>query len=200
MTLSRVDSADESATWDIGEILFDEETISARVRDLARSVERDYRGQDLCVVGVLSGAVPFLSDLVRDLSLPLSIDFVAISRYQPTLAQERVRVRLVKGLQEDISGRHVLVLDDTVDTGLSLNFVLSQLKRENPATLKAGTLLARPELRLVDLPLDYVGFEVDEEFLVGYGLDYQGLYRDLRDISTLTPHADPVSVPLATSA
>lgn len=172
-------------SWETGEVLFGPDVIAKRVGELAREIDREYRKKPLTVIGVLSGAFPFMCDLVRELKTPLSMDFIAISRCRADFNLREVEI--VHDIQEEIEGRHVLLIDDIVDTGLSLHFVISELKRRGPASLAAASLLARPELCLVNIPLHYVGFNVLEEFLVGYGLDYRGRYRDLPYIAVLQP-------------
>ncbi len=167
----------------VQDILLDEATILKRVGELARQISADYEGRELVVVGVLTGAFMFASDLVRRLSLPVSIDFIAISRYDPR--PETGEVRIIKDLSDDIQGKEVLLIEDIVDTGLSLNYLLGILRARRPASIAICSLLDRSDLRLADIPLNYVGFNVTHEFLIGYGLDYREHYRNLPFLATM---------------
>ena len=166
-----------------GEVVYDEKTIRTRVAQLGLKISTDYAGKELLVVGILKGALVFTCDLVRELQIPLHLDFIAISRY--AVQRRTGKVRIVKDLQEDIAGRHVLLVEDIVDTGLTANYLCGLLSARRPASLRLCTLLDRPELRLAELPLNYVGFQVSREFLIGYGLDYQDRYRDLPFIASM---------------
>ncbi len=171
------------ADCEVGEVVYDEKTIRTRVAQLGLKISTDYAGRELLVIGILKGALVFTSDLVRELQIPLHLDFMAISRYA---AQGPTRkVRIVRDLQEDIAGRHVLLVEDIVDTGLTANYLCGLLSARKPASLSLCTLLDRPELRLAELPLNYVGFQVSREFLIGYGLDYRDRYRDLPFIASM---------------
>lgn len=167
----------------IREIVFDAAAISRRVQQLARQIEADYSGRSLLLVGILKGAALFLSDLVRHLSFPVEIDFLSISRY--SLDSGGGEVRIVRDLEHDIQGKEVLLVEDIVDTGLTLHYLIQSLLRRRPASLAVCTLLERPELRLAEIPIRYAGFRVSRDFLVGYGLDYRDRYRDLPYIATL---------------
>ena len=164
-------------------VILDEKTIQRRVRQLGSQVSRDYRGQELTVVCILTGAFVFTCDLMRSLRLPVLSEFISISRYsrRPTTGA----VKILKDLQLDISGRHVLLVEDIVDTGLTLNYLVRNLSVRNPASLNICALLDRPELRLADIPIRYTGFNVTSQFLIGYGLDFQGKYRNLPFIATM---------------
>ncbi len=164
-------------------VVFDEGTIRERVRQLGAEISRDYRGRELTVVGILKGAAPFVSDLIRRITVPVRLDFVSIASYEP---QPRPGVvRILKDLAEDVSGSDLLVVEDIVDTGLTLNYLLNLLRSRTPASLQVCTFLDRPELRLVEIPTRYVGFQVSDEFLVGYGLDHREEFRNLPFIATL---------------
>ena len=163
--------------------LFDAGSIQRRVRELADEIERDYQGRDLLLVGILKGACLFTCDLLRALSLPVEIDFIAISRYSPRLPSGEVKI--IKDLQEDVTGKHLLLVEDIVDTGLTLHYLDHVLSSRKPASLSICTLLDRPDLRLVEIPIKYVGFLVSHEFLIGYGLDYRDHYRNLPYIATM---------------
>ena len=165
------------------EVVYDEKTIRARVAQLGLDISADYAGRELLVVGILKGALVFTCDLVRELQIPLHLDFIAISRYSAVRRTEKVRI--VKDLQEDIAGRHVLLVEDIVDTGLTANYLYGLLSERKPASLRLCTLLDRPDLRLAELPLNYVGFQLSREFLIGYGLDYRDRYRDLPFIASM---------------
>lgn len=167
----------------IKEIVLDEETIQRRVQELGQQISRDHQGEELLVVAVLKGAFVFACDLIRHLSLPVELDLVAISPYKPSSSGGEVRI--IKDLEEDITGRHILLVEDIVDTGLTLNYLVRLLQNRCPATLEVCSLLDRPDLRLVDIPIRYVGFHVSHEFLIGYGLDYRNLYRDLPFLATM---------------
>lgn len=158
------------------EVVFDSATLQRRVEELAGRISRDYAGADLTVIGLLNGAVPFVCDLVRAIDLTVRLDFLAVSRFDGSPGGE---ARFLKDLDDDICGRHVLLADNVIDTGLNMHFVCSQLAERDPASLQVAVLLARPELRLARIPVRYTGFEVSEEFLIGYGLDYRGCYRNL---------------------
>ncbi len=167
----------------VRDIVIGPRRLEACIEALAQQISRDYRGREVCAVGILNGALPFLCDLVRRLTIPVSIDFLAVSRYRSGRAA--AGVRLTQGLQDDIRGRHVLLVDCLLDTGLSLDFVVRQLHGCSPASLFICTLLSRPELRLAELPVRYLGFEVGEEFLIGYGLDFQGYFRELPYLASM---------------
>lgn len=167
----------------VDEIVYDEATILKRVVELARRIERDYRGRDLMVVGILKGAFVFTCDLIRNLATPVSLDFISVSRYHPR--RDQGRVRLLKDLQEEITGRHVLLVEDIIDTGLTVHSLLGLLTRRNPASIEICTLLDRRDLRLVEVPIRYVGFQASGAFLIGYGLDYQDRYRNLPFIASM---------------
>lgn len=172
---------------DIVEVLFSEADVKARIQELGRAISQDYEGWTPYLVGVLRGVVPFMADLVRAITIPLTLDFIAISRYGPSTRTRGV-VRLVKDLDETIAGRHVLFVEDVVDTGLTLNYILSILRRRYPATLQVCTLFDRSIRRLVeDLPIAYKGFDLPDRFVVGYGLDYRQRYRNLPYVGILDP-------------
>jgi len=164
-------------------IVFSEETIALRVRQLSVEITRDYLGEDLVVVGILKGAQIFASDLIRHLSFSASLDFISISRYGQAPGIKEVKI--TKDLESCIEGRHVLLVEDIVETGLTLNYLIDVLKSRDPKSVAVCSLLDRPPLRLADIPLKYLGFEVNQEFLVGYGLDYRDQYRDLPYIAAV---------------
>ncbi|HSR51994.1 MAG TPA: hypoxanthine phosphoribosyltransferase [Acidobacteriota bacterium] len=158
------------------EVVFSRRRLQSRIQAMADDITGHYDGRELTVIGLLNGAVPFVCDLARAIDLTVRLDFLAISRFDGSPGGE---ARFLKDLDDDIEGRHVLLADNIVDTGLNLHFVCTQLLERQPASLQVAVLLARPELRLARLPVRYTGFEVSEEFLVGYGLDYRGFYRNL---------------------
>lgn len=168
----------------IQRVLFSQNQIQKRVRELGRQISRDYKGKSPLLIGVLKGVICFMADLMRHISLPTSVDFLAISYYG---GSDSGSVRITKDLDRDIAGQDVLMIEDIVDTGMTLNYILHYLSGRNPASLRVCALLDKRVRRLVNLSLDYVGFEVPDEFVVGYGLDYQGEYRNLPFIGVLTP-------------
>jgi hypoxanthine phosphoribosyltransferase len=172
----------------MGPVLVASEDIQAKVRELGERITQDYRGEKLLLVGILRGAVVFLSDLMRHLELPCEIDFMDISSYG-TGTQTSGVVRILKDLEEDITGRHVLIIEDIIDTGLTLSYLRRMLLQRGPASLEICALLSKPSRRQVDLSVKYLGFEVPDEFVIGYGIDYAGAYRNLPDIHALKPEA-----------
>ena len=176
-------AAAETSSSVVREVVYDETTILNRVGELGRQIESDYRGRDLMVVGILKGAFVFTCDLIRSISSPVGLDFISVSRYHP--GRDQGRVRLLKDLQEEIAGIHLLLVEDIVDTGLTAHFLLTLLSRREPASITFCTLLDRRDLRLVEIPIGYVGFRASEQFLIGYGLDYQDRYRNLPYIASM---------------
>ncbi len=169
---------------DVGEILFSADQIEARVRELGAAISHDYAGRNLILAGILRGAAFFLIDLARAISIPVVVDFIAISSYGPSSKASGV-VRIVKDLEEEIAGKDLLVVEDIVDTGLTLGYLLRILRERGPASLNVCTLLDRTVRRIVDPPIAYRGFEVPDTFVVGYGLDAHQRYRNLPFIATL---------------
>ncbi|MFQ3609913.1 MAG: hypoxanthine phosphoribosyltransferase [Fimbriimonadales bacterium] len=171
------------------EVLLTSAQIRERVAELARQIMRDYsETEPPLLVGVLKGSLVFVADLMRQITLPVSFDFVATSSYG-TETQTSGQVRLLKDLDTPVVGRHVLVVEDIFDTGLTLNYLVSQLRDRQPASLRLCTLLSKPECHRVQLPIDYLGFEIPNRFVVGYGLDYQERYRNLPFIAVLKGQA-----------
>ena|SRR5829696_2761342 len=168
----------------MGPVLVPSDNIQEKVRELGERITQDYRGEKLLLVGILRGAVVFLSDLMRHLQLPCEIDFMDISSYG-TGTQSSGVVRILKDLEEDITGRHVLIVEDIVDTGLTLSYLRRTLLQRRPDSLEICALLTKPSRRQVDLSVKYLGFEVPDEFVIGYGIDYAGAYRNLPDIRVL---------------
>jgi len=172
---------------DLVEVLFTEKQIHDRLDELARDIERDYEGKDLIVVGVLRGAVMVMADLSRALDRHVEMDWMAVSSYGSGTKSSGV-VRILKDLDSDISGRHVLIVDEIIDTGLTLSWLTSNLGSRGPASVEICTLLRKPEALQMPVEVKYVGWDIPNEFVVGYGLDYRERYRNLRDVGTLAPH------------
>ena len=173
---------------DVEQVLLTEEQIRVRVAELGAQISQDYAGKDLMLVCILKGANIFLADLCRQITLPLSYDFVAVSSYGADTKSSGV-VRILKDLDESVESKHVLVVEDIVDTGLTLrlSYLLENLRSRRAASVKICTLLDKPSRRRVEVPVDYCGFTVEDRFVVGYGLDYAGLYRNLPYIGVLKP-------------
>ena len=172
---------------DIGEVLLTEEAIAAKTAELGRRISEDYAGRPLTLVSVLKGSLPFMADLMRQITLPLRIDLMEVSSYGGTATESSGLVRIIKDLSASISGEDVLLVEDIIDTGLTLNYLIRYLKGKNPASLRICTLLDKPARRLVEIPVDYRGFEIPDQFVVGYGLDYSERYRNLRFVGVLRP-------------
>jgi len=183
------------ASWDedplLGPPLIEEAALQTRIRALGAEIARDYAGKQLLLVGILRGSVMFMADLLRAIEMPVSVDFLAVSSYVGR--DSSGVVRLLKDLDHPIDGLDVLLVEDIIDTGLTLSYVLRVLRTRDPASLAVCTLLNKPRSRLIDQPLKYVGFEIPEEFVVGYGLDYNQRYRNLPFIGTLNPSGVPAS-------
>jgi len=171
---------------DVERILITSEEIGARVRELGQQITNDYAGQDILMIGVLRGAVIFMSDLARAIKRPINIDFMAISSYGTSTSSSGV-VRILKDLDEAVEGRHILIIEDIIDSGLTLNYLVENLKSRKPASVRICTLLSKPDRRKVDVQVDYNGFIIPDYFVVGYGLDYAGKYRNLPFIGILKP-------------
>jgi hypoxanthine phosphoribosyltransferase len=180
-----VDEKDLGA--DLAEVLISEEELQARIQELAARVDADYAGQELLLVGVLKGAVMVMADLARALHLPVAMDWMAVSSYGSGTKSSGV-VRILKDLDADIMGRHVLIVEDIVDSGLTLSWLVSNLLSRGPASLEICALLRKPEAVRTDLDVKYVGFDIPNEFVIGYGLDYAEQYRNLPFVGTLAPH------------
>jgi hypoxanthine phosphoribosyltransferase len=168
----------------LGEVLVTSEDLQRRVAELGRQINADYAGRPLLLVGVLKGAVFFLSDLMRYIEVPVEVDFMAVASYGSATDSSGV-VRILKDLDAPIEGRDVLIVEDIVDSGLTLQYLLRNLGSRNPASLEVCALLTKPERRKVDLPTRYVGFEIPNRFVVGYGLDYAERYRNLPFVAVL---------------
>jgi hypoxanthine phosphoribosyltransferase len=168
----------------LGEVLVTAEDLKRRVLELGEEISRDYAGRALLLVGVLKGAVFFLSDLMRFIDIPVEVDFMAVASYGSATDSSGV-VRILKDLDASIEGRDVLIVEDIVDSGLTLQYLLRNLGSRNPRTLEVCALLTKPERRKVDLPTRYVGFEIPDRFVVGYGLDYAERHRNLPYVAVL---------------
>jgi hypoxanthine phosphoribosyltransferase len=171
---------------DLTEILISEEQIQTRIAELARAIEADYTGTDVLLVGVLKGAVMVMADLARELKIPVTMDWMAVSSYGSGTESSGV-VRILKDLDTDLSGRTVLIVEDIIDSGLTLSWLLANLNSRGPASVEICTLLRKPEAARVDINVKYVGFEIPNQFVVGYGLDYDEKYRNLRGVGILSP-------------
>ncbi|MEO6822770.1 MAG: hypoxanthine phosphoribosyltransferase [Candidatus Nanopelagicales bacterium] len=172
---------------DLQKVLIDEETIAAKVREMAAAISRDYADRPLLLVGVLKGAVMIMADLARELSIPVEMDWMAVSSYGSGTKSSGV-VRILKDLDRDITGQHVLVVEDILDSGLTLSWLLRNLRSRGPASVEVCTFLRKPDAVKVEVPTRYLGFDIPNEFVVGYGLDYAQKYRNLRVVGTLAPH------------
>ncbi len=172
---------------DVAEILISEGELQARVAELGRAISTDYQGKDLLAVCILRGAVVFLSDLIRHITVPHEIDFMAVSSYGGGRTESSGVVRILMDLRTHIGGRDVLIVEDIVDTGLTLAYIIENLNTRRPASLRTCTLLNKQARRQVDVPLDYVGFDIPDKFVVGYGLDYDERYRNLPFVGVLKP-------------
>ena len=192
-------SGDPAYPGDIASVLVTEEQIRRRIAELAEAVATDFQaapgggsiagsagGRDLLLVGVLKGAVMFMTDLARALPIPVQLEFMAVASYGSATSSSGV-VRILKDLDRDVAGRHVLIVEDILDSGLTLSWLLKNLASRRPASLEVCTLLRKPDAVKVDVPVRYVGFDIPNEFVVGYGLDYAERYRDLPYIGTLDP-------------
>jgi hypoxanthine phosphoribosyltransferase len=168
----------------VGEILVQRDELAHRVRELGDQISSDYRGRDLFLVGVLKGAVFFLSDLMRHLEVPCEVDFMAVASYGSSTDSSGV-VRILKDLDATIEGREVLIVEDIVDSGLTLSYLLRTLQARNPGSLEVCALLTKPERRKVELPIKYVGFEIPNRFAIGYGLDHGERFRNLPYVAVL---------------
>ena len=168
----------------VSEVLIEEDSLQQRIRELGREVSADYRGKELLLVGVLKGAVFFMADLMRSITVPCEIDFMAISSYGASTDSSGV-VRILKDLDINIEGRDVLVVEDIIDSGLTLSYLIRNLESREPASLEVCALMTKPERREIDVPVRYVGFEIPNRFVIGYGLDYAERYRNLPYIGVL---------------
>jgi hypoxanthine phosphoribosyltransferase len=174
----------------VGEVLIDEPTLQARIAELGDEITNDYAGKDLLLVGVLKGAVFFMADLMRSLTVPCEVDFMAISSYGAETDSSGV-VRILKDLDIPLQGRDVLVVEDIIDSGLTLSYLMRNLRARDPASLEVCALLTKPARREIEVPVKYVGFEIPNRFVIGYGLDYAERYRNLRYVGVLDEGITP---------
>lgn len=173
---------------DLLDVLISPERLQARIRELAATIDADYADRELLLVGVLKGAVMVMADLARAMHLPVQMDWMAISSYGSSTTSSGI-VRILKDLDTDISGKHVLVVEDIVDSGLTLSYLVHNLRAREPASVSVCVLLRKRAAAQMPVEVGYTGFEIDDEFVIGYGLDYAGRYRNLPFIGTLAPHA-----------
>jgi len=169
---------------DVAEVLISQEQLKARIHDLGQQISHDYEGEDLLLVCVLKGAVTFLADLMREITIPHAVDFMAISSYGASTESSGV-VRILKDLDTNIAGRNVLIVEDIIDTGRTLTYITENLYTRHPKSVRICTLLSKPARRELQPPLDYVGFEIPNKFVIGYGLDFAEIYRSLPYIGVL---------------
>jgi hypoxanthine phosphoribosyltransferase len=174
----------------VGEILIDEETLGARIAELGVEVSADYEGRDLLLIGVLKGAVFFMADLMRHLTVQCEVDFMAISSYGDSTDSSGI-VRILKDLDINIEGRDVLVVEDIIDSGLTLSYLMRNLESREPASLEVCALMTKPARREIDVPVRYIGFEIPNRFVVGYGLDFGERYRNLPYVAVLSAELIP---------
>jgi hypoxanthine phosphoribosyltransferase len=170
---------------DVAEVLISQEQLDARIAELGRQISQDYKDRNPLLIAVLKGSVVFLADLFRKISIPHAIDFMATSSYVGT--ESSGIVRILKDLDVSIEGRHVLIIEDIIDTGYTLDYLLRILRARQPASLRICTLLNKQSRRQVEIPIDYVGFDIPDKFVVGYGLDYKEVYRNLPYVGVLRP-------------
>ena len=171
---------------DIKEVLISEEQLAAKVAELGARISKDYEGKKLIILGVLKGSVVFMTDLLRQITIPVEMDFMAVSSYGSGTKTSGV-VKILKDLDRLIQGYHVLIVEDILDSGMTLSYLTELLRDRNPASIRIATLLDKPDRRKVDIKPDYVGFTIPDEFVVGYGLDYAELYRNLPYVGILSP-------------
>jgi hypoxanthine phosphoribosyltransferase len=174
----------------VTEILIDRDALQQRIRELGEEISSDYAGRDLLLIGVLKGAVFFMADLMRKLTIPCEIDFMAISSYGDSTDSSGV-VRILKDLDINIEGRDVLIVEDIVDSGLTLSYLMRNLEAREPASLEICALLTKPDRREAEVPVRYIGFEIPNRFVIGYGLDYAERYRNLPYVGILDPRLIP---------
>ena len=172
---------------DVAEVLISEEQIAAKVAELGARISVEYEGRELTLVSVLKGSLPFMADLMRRITIPVRIDLMEVSSYGGSATESSGLVRILKDLSAPIEGRDVLIVEDIIDTGLTLNYLMRYLKGKNPRSIKVCALLDKPARRLVEIQIDYVGFEIPDAFVVGYGLDFGEVYRNLRFVGVLRP-------------
>jgi hypoxanthine phosphoribosyltransferase len=188
-----------SAGAEVGEILISAAQIQQRIGELGAEISRDYTGLEPRLIGILKGVAPFMADLIRAITIPLTTDYMSIQKYHPE-SEDAAAVRLLKDLDLSIAGEHVLLVEDIIDSGLTMEYILAQLRSRGPASLRVCTLFNKGANRVVDLPLDYIGFDLPEAFVVGYGLDYGQKYRNLPHLAVLRVHTDSDQIQTASSS
>lgn len=171
---------------DVSEVLISHQQIRERTEELGRQITEDYDGKDPLLICILKGGLMFLADLMREVDLPLEIDFIAVSSYGDSTESSGV-VRILMDLERNIQGRHVLIVEDIIDTGRTLSYIIENLRTRGPASIKVCTLLDKPARRELEIPIDYVGFTIPDRFVIGYGLDYGEIYRNLPFVGILKP-------------
>jgi hypoxanthine phosphoribosyltransferase len=171
---------------DVDEVMITDDQIREKTAELGRKLTEDYRGKNPLLICVLKGGLMFLADLMREIEIPVEIDFMAVSSYGDATESSGV-VRILMDLDRNIRGRHVLIVEDIIDTGRTLTYIIENLRTRDPASIKVCTLLNKPARRVLDIPIDYVGFEIPDRFVVGYGLDYGEIYRNLPFVGVLKP-------------
>lgn len=172
----------------IKEVLVSREELANRIKELGAQISKDYAGKEILMVGVLRGAVIFMADLARAIDRPVALDFIAVSSYGASTRSSGV-VRILKDLDEEIEGKHLLIVEDIIDSGLTLKYLIDNFRSRRPGSVKICTLLSKPDRRKVEVPVDYNGFTIPDSFVVGYGLDYAEKYRNLPFIGILKPEA-----------
>lgn len=172
---------------DLTEVLYTSDQIAARIGEIAAKIDADYADKDLLLIGVLNGAVMVMSDLQRAMRIHCEMDWMAVSSYGSGTQSSGV-VRILKDLSSDLEGRHVIVVEDIIDTGLTLSYLMSNLASRKPASLEIMTMFRKPEASKMDVDVKYIGYDIPNQFVVGYGLDFDGKYRNLRDVGILSPH------------
>jgi hypoxanthine phosphoribosyltransferase len=182
-----VDQTHVEGDLDLDQTLYTEQQITDRLREMAAQIEADYEGKELLLVGVLKGAVMVMADLARSLERHVEMDWMAVSSYGSGTKSSGV-VRILKDLDTDLNGRHVLIVEDIIDTGLTLSWLITNLRSRGPASVEIATLLRKPDAQQMEVEVKYVGFDIPNAFVVGYGLDYNERYRNMRCIGTLSPH------------
>ncbi|TRY18558.1 hypoxanthine phosphoribosyltransferase [Tessaracoccus rhinocerotis] len=172
---------------DLSEVLYTSDQIAERIAEVAAQIDEDYAGREVLLVGVLNGAVMVVADLQRAMKNHVQMDWMAVSSYGSGTQSSGV-VRILKDLSSDLDGRHVIVVEDIIDTGLTLSYLMSNLASRNPASLEIMTMFRKPEASRMEVDVKYVGYDIPNKFVVGFGLDYDGRYRNLRDLAILSPH------------
>ena len=173
---------------DIDHILVSEDALKAKVNELGAQISRDYAGKDLLLVSILKGSVVFMADLMRAVQIPCAIDFMVVSSYGGANTSSTGLVKIIKDLDADLTGRHVLIVEDIIDSGLTLSWLVANLRSRGALSVEVATMLRKPEAAKVQVDVRYVGFDIPTEFVVGYGLDYAEKYRNLPFVGTLAPH------------